>query len=118
MFGVVLWSDPRACRAVFWCEDQGDLAYYAADPLLEPEAAAFCAGDMVQFDVSAKSEYRAASNARLVTHRARETLQDDLKQTARTVERMRSREETSNIVALNLNDRPTGALRKKRSQRG
>ena len=28
MFGVVLWADPVDRKAVIWCEDHGDLAYF------------------------------------------------------------------------------------------
>ncbi len=27
MYGVILWSDQEAQRAVIWCEDHGKLAY-------------------------------------------------------------------------------------------
>lgn len=112
-----MWSDPRACRAVFWCEDHGDLAYYTADPISNPEAAAFCAGDLVQFDVTVRSDFRAASNARLVGGKVSDTLQADLKQTADRAGQMRCGAEASNIVAFNLNDRPLGRGQRRR-QRG
>lgn len=52
MIGIVLWSDPVVAKAVFWCEDQGDLAYFRSkDPQNSP-ASALTAGDMVCFDVS------------------------------------------------------------------
>ena len=28
MYGVILWSDQTAQRAVIWCEDHGKLAYF------------------------------------------------------------------------------------------
>ena len=28
MYGVILWSDQKAQRAVIWCEDHGKLAYF------------------------------------------------------------------------------------------
>ena len=30
MYGVVLWADASDTKAVIWCEDQGNLAYYTA----------------------------------------------------------------------------------------
>lgn len=48
MYGIVLWSGADGKRAVIWCEDHGDLAFYeqtgetVANPPLE-------AGDMVRF---------------------------------------------------------------------
>ena len=83
MIGVVLWSDPLAGKAVFWCEDQGDLAYF--DGLNEDTdiKKAFAAGDMVAFDVRRDRNYRLAWNAELVEQRACVDLQDRLRRTAR-----------------------------------
>ena len=63
MIGVVLWSDPLAGKAVFWCEDQGDLAYF--DGLNEDTdiKKAFAAGDMVSFDVRRDREFRRLRRA-------------------------------------------------------
>lgn len=70
MIGVVLWSDASDRKAVFWCEDHGDLAFYEqADGGLDPEAF-FDAGDMVQFDVRIEANMRQARNARLVLEQA------------------------------------------------
>jgi len=56
MYGVVLWSDPRAGSAVIWCEDEGELAYYEAQvPQINTSGlSAFNPGDYVQFDMSEK----------------------------------------------------------------
>jgi hypothetical protein len=64
MFGVVLWSDEQEQKAVFWCEDHGDLAFYANTGHslhlgLDP-------GDWVQFDMTMKQDQRFAHNPRLV----------------------------------------------------
>ena len=82
MFGVVLWSDAKDGKAVFWCEDQGDLAYYerAEEPL--DKLVPFDAGDMVQFDVSVEQRLRRASNARLVQEKAYSGLPEKLRQNA------------------------------------
>ncbi len=71
MYGVVLWSDVLENKAVFWCEDQGDLAFYHAAP--ENEGAGlslFDAGDLVQFDVYIENKLRKASNPRVVREKA------------------------------------------------
>ena len=80
MIGVVLWSDAKDGKAVFWCEDQGDLAYYetSADEMLG--LGAFDAGDMVQFDVSTDQRLRRASNAILVKEQAYSGLPEKLRQ--------------------------------------
>ncbi|MEM6303075.1 MAG: hypothetical protein AAF744_00030 [Pseudomonadota bacterium] len=82
MFGLVLWSDPGDRKAVFWCEDQGDLAYYEAPMADAPDRAFFDAGDMVRFDVTAHEALRLAHNAHLVHGGACQALPDRLKQGA------------------------------------
>jgi hypothetical protein len=82
MFGVVLWSDAEDGKAVFWCEDQGDLAYFETSngPIVDDMP--FDAGDMVQFDVSVEQRLRRASNARLVQGKAYSGLPEQLRQNA------------------------------------
>lgn len=82
MFGVVLWSDAKDGKAVFWCEDQGDLAYFETSNVLMDADAHFDAGDMVQFDVHVEQRLRRASNARLVLEQAYSGLPDQLRQNA------------------------------------
>ncbi len=64
MFGVVIWSDRTDQKAVIWCEDQGDLAYFRAAEY-GPEAN-LESGDWVEFDVSLDRSQRLAHNLRLV----------------------------------------------------
>ncbi|AXI46912.1 hypothetical protein C1J03_13300 [Sulfitobacter sp. SK012] len=82
MFGVVLWSDVEDRKAVFWCEDHGDLAFYqeVESPLINGDF--FDAGDMVHFDVFVHQRLRKASNAHLVQEGACEGLPNDLRGTA------------------------------------
>lgn len=82
MFGVVLWRDAKDGKAVFWCEDQGDLAYFENAELPLGADAQFDAGDMVQFDVFVEQRLRRASNARLVLEQAYRGLPDQLRQNA------------------------------------
>ena len=70
MIGVVLWSDPCEGKAVFWCEDQGDLAYYVPEIIEATGTDLFDAGDMVQFEVSVERRIRKAHNAQLLQERA------------------------------------------------
>lgn len=64
MFGVVLWSDPADQKAVIWCEDQGDLAFYRhAD---ETQNLSLEAGDWVQFDLEMQRQQRFVRNPRLI----------------------------------------------------
>ncbi len=64
MIGIVLWSDKSAGKAIIWCEDQGDLAYYceANDRLRIPVSK----GDWVQFDLAEEGNLRLAGNARVL----------------------------------------------------
>ncbi len=76
MYGVVLWTDQRENRAVIWCEDHGDLAFYrgAADG-----DAAMAAGDLVEFDLRDAGDMRLADMPRLITRRSHPTLSAELK---------------------------------------
>jgi hypothetical protein len=65
MYGVVLWCDAQENKAVIWCEDHGDLAFYR-----QPENAievSLDAGDWVQFDMTTDRHLRFAHNPRLVS---------------------------------------------------
>lgn len=83
MIGIVLWSDPNDCKAVFWCEDHGDLAYYSAEFDEKKAVGGFAAGDMVEFDVFTDAEFRRAVNPRLVQENACDGLERRLQSTAR-----------------------------------
>jgi hypothetical protein len=66
MIGVVLWADETACKAVIWCEDHGDLAYYSSSEQSSLDGAAFESGDLVEFEMTRESDLRYAWNPRLV----------------------------------------------------
>ncbi|QYX55439.1 hypothetical protein K1T73_09985 [Roseovarius sp. SCSIO 43702] len=79
MYGVVLWSDDARNRAVVWCDDHGDLAFYrrtggARAPM------PFAAGDLIQFDLKEAAEMRIVSRPRVVERESYPTLTHDLKQ--------------------------------------
>ncbi|MRU16875.1 hypothetical protein FDP25_15645 [Roseovarius sp. A21] len=79
MYGVVLWSDHGQNRAVIWCEDHGDLAYYDGElpgASMEP---GFDPGDLVRFDVSEGRRMRIASNPRVVASDQYPSLAGDLR---------------------------------------
>ena len=65
MFGVVLWSDSNERKAVIWCEDHGDLAFYKQPE--NEDILALDAGDWVQFDLTLERQMRYAHNPRLVS---------------------------------------------------
>ncbi len=64
MFGVVLWSDEQEQKAVIWCEDHGDLAFYSNTG--DGSRHVLDAGDWVQFDMTMERHQRFAHNPRLV----------------------------------------------------
>lgn len=82
MIGIVLWADPNDCKAVFWCEDHGDLAYYSAEFDGLGRCDVFAAGDMVQFDVLCDEEFRRALNPHVIQENACDGLERPLRSEA------------------------------------
>lgn len=66
MFGVVLWSDAKDRKAVIWCEDHGDLAYYVGPDQSALGGVSLDAGDLIQFDMRQDAHLRLARNPQLV----------------------------------------------------
>jgi hypothetical protein len=67
MLGVVLWSDPQENKAVIWCEDQGDLAFYRQSDGPVDAQVILDAGDLVKFDMTMERHLRFAHNPQLVS---------------------------------------------------
>lgn len=80
MFGVVLWSDTDDQKAVFWCEDHGDLAFYRQSD--HSDMVSLDAGDWVQFDLTMDQNQRLAHNPRLVAEGLYSDLADKLSSAA------------------------------------
>lgn len=76
MFGVVLWSDGEDKKAVIWCEDHGDLAFYNQNET--DSKVAFDAGDWVEFEMSMERNLRFVHNPRLVAEGVFPELPDSL----------------------------------------
>ena len=51
MYGAVLWSDRCNGRALIWCEDHGNLAFFNGDEDRSSEVLNFEEGDLVSFKV-------------------------------------------------------------------
>ena len=107
MIGVVLWSDPAENKAVFWCEDQGDLAYFTSAPDEDDHQGLFSAGDMVQFDVTIEENYRKACNPQLIQEKACTGLQSSLKHTADAKGRAAPKATASNVVQMRTRQVPS-----------
>ena len=79
MLGVVLWSDSSDNKAVIWCEDHGNLAYYNGGAQPYASVFEFDAGDLIQFDLTEEQHLRLASNPRRVGEQVYPHLAEDLK---------------------------------------
>jgi hypothetical protein len=70
MFGVVLWYSSADQKAVIWCEDHGDLAFFDHSDEFNRNgtapSVAFEAGDLIAFDLSEDGQMRKVMNPRLV----------------------------------------------------
>ena len=78
MYGVVLWSDKKQNRAVIWCEDHRNLAFYKDESNLS-EASLFVPGDLVEFDLREVDDMRLAVDPCVVSAHEFPSLPGDLK---------------------------------------
>ncbi len=99
MIGVVVWTDQKLGKAVIWCEDQNDLAYYVrskltqnaditdvsgqVSPLVDPHLGAddyiiFREGDLVTFDSYYEGRCRMARGLSLLEEETHSQLADIL----------------------------------------
>lgn len=100
MIGVVLWSDPVDRKAVFWCEDQGDLAYFDGSQDSHRQDCVFEAGDMVQFDLQVDRKLRKAVNATLIEEKVCTGLQEQLRTSAAETGSGQSPQKDVKVVAF------------------
>lgn len=68
MNGVVLWSDASQHKAVIWCEDQGDLAFYSQKQPQTPVD--LYEGDLVCFELTLQHNTRLAVNPQILEESA------------------------------------------------
>ena len=62
MIGVVLWSHRTEHKAVIWCEDHGELAFWHEPDNGLDGGVGFSVGDLVAFDIHDGDNLRHASN--------------------------------------------------------
>lgn len=79
MYGVVLWSDQAAQKAVIWCEDQGDLAFYTPAETSAHDGPSLDAGDLIQFDMRMEENTRRVHNPQLLAQSHAPGLAEGLK---------------------------------------
>lgn len=83
MLGVVLWSDSSDNKAVIWCEDQGNLAYYKGSHSAQCALVGIDPGDLIQFDLTEDRHLRYASNPKRISENLCPTLAEDLQNLTR-----------------------------------
>ncbi len=66
MYGVVLWTSAADKKAVIWCEDHGNLAFYSGTDQSALGGMRLDEGDLIQFDMNEESDLRQAHNPQLV----------------------------------------------------
>lgn len=66
MYGAVLWADRSANRALIWCEDHGELAFFEGEPSGSPDASKFEEGDFVAFKIRDGRGMRLAFEVKVV----------------------------------------------------
>ena len=76
MIGIVLWRDTAVGKAVIWCEDQGDLAFYTHPGTFDTFE--ICVGDWVLFDLRLNGGLRLALDVQVLLEPACPGLIDDL----------------------------------------
>ncbi|WP_424976789.1 hypothetical protein [Leisingera sp. S232] len=76
MIGVILWSDAPLTKAVIWCDDQGDLAFYANKTGADFQG--LSPGDWVEFDLTLSGNVRTAENLAIVMEQGSPGLADRL----------------------------------------
>ncbi|WP_264213198.1 cold shock domain-containing protein [Leisingera thetidis] len=80
MIGVVLWSDEPLNKAVIWCDDQGDLAFYTNKA--ETGFQELNPGDWVEFDLTLSGNFRIAENLAVVLEQGSPGLAEQLSEAA------------------------------------
>ena len=78
MYGVIIWSSHQQDKAVIWCEDQGDLAFFDQAESCCQLPKRLSAGDLIRFDISRMSDHRTAENLQIVAHGECRALPEEL----------------------------------------
>ncbi|WP_397541440.1 hypothetical protein [Roseovarius salis] len=87
MYGVVLWSDSKRNRAVIWCEDHRNLAFFNEEDDTATSREGFEPGDLVAFDLREENDLRLAVDPYVVAPHEFPSLAMDLKSAFEGLER-------------------------------
>lgn len=79
MYGVVLWSDKKDQKAVIWCEDHGDLAFYSGGEESVFEGPALDTGDFIEFELAGDQDLRVVRAPQLIAQNQYLGLAENLK---------------------------------------
>lgn len=66
MYGAVLWADRCTNRALIWCEDHGELAFFEGEPASFTDTSTFEEGDLVAFKIRNGRGMRLAYEMKVV----------------------------------------------------
>ena len=113
MYGVVIWSNADQRKAIIWCEDQGDLAYYTQDCASALDGAALDPGDLIQFDLRLEKSLRMVDNPQHVecgTHAGLASSLSTQNVNQIVPSRARTKRQTDNIVTFPAKARPEREL--------
>jgi hypothetical protein len=66
MLGVVIWSCKASGRAIVWCSDSKDLAYYEGRKLQRGPAPIIETGDLVEVEIATRGILRRATKLHLI----------------------------------------------------
>jgi len=79
MYGAVLWADRCSNRALIWCEDHGELAFFEGEPSDSTKASKFEEGDFVAFKIRDGRGMRLAFEVEVVATEEYPCLAADLR---------------------------------------
>lgn len=102
MCGVVLWSSDDDGRAVIWCEDHGNLAFYSGQTADMHEGPSLDAGDLIEFDLEDRHEHRRASNPKLLVEDHSPRIAVGLRNSAQAAAARPAHRPQPNVVSLPL----------------
>lgn len=122
MFGVVLWSNPQQSKAVVWCEDHGDLAFFDSSRVngetpnggsssdMAPLGIAMKAGDLLRFDLIVRGQQRLVVRPKMIVAGQDEDLPRRVLEVARTFQNGPAKGKVLPFPSLNDRGRSGGCL--------
>lgn len=112
MYGVVIWANADQHKAIIWCEDQGDLAYYTKDCASALDGMSLDPGDLIHFDMRLERSLRMVDNPQRVESASHVGLASSLTETSTQPAQTQTTRNTAseNIVAFPSRARSSGEL--------